>query len=96
MSKIKVNSIVNRLDEGPPELSNGALLPSDSLLIVSGSVNIAGVSTIASVNASNISASTVSASSFVGDGSQLMGLPTVSQSKIIALKIIMDPLPFRA
>jgi hypothetical protein len=96
MSKIKVNSIVNRLDEGPPELSNGVSLPSDSLLIVSGSVNIAGVSTIASVNASNISASTVSASSFSGDGSQLIGLPTVSQSKIIALKIIMDPLPFRA
>jgi hypothetical protein len=96
MSKIKVNSISNRLDEGPPELSNGAILPSESSLTVSGGLNLTGISTVGDISATNIDASTVTASSFVGDGSQLTGLPTVSQSKIIALKIIMDPLPFRA
>jgi hypothetical protein len=87
-SAIRVNSIVSLNGTGPVELPYGASLPSDSLLIVSGNVNITGVTTIATINASNISASTVSASSFSGDGSQLSGLPIVNDSKVIALTLI--------
>lgn len=96
MSKIKVNSISNRLDEGAPELTYGATVPAGGILSASGSVNITGISTIGTVNATNINATTVSATSFIGDGSQLSGLPVVNSSKIIALKIIFDPLPFRS
>lgn len=95
MSRIKVNSIVNRLDEGPPELTYGATIPSDQLLKASGNLNV-GVATVGVVSATNVNASTITASSFVGNGSQLTGLPVTSQSKVIALKIIMDPLPFRS
>lgn len=96
MSKIKVNSISNRLDEGAPELTYGATVPTGGILSASGNVNLTGISTIGTVNATNINATTVSATSFIGDGSQLSGLPVVNSSKVIALKIIFDPLPFRS
>lgn len=95
MSKIKVNSIVDRLDEGPPELTFGASIPSGQVLNANGNVNV-GVATVGVLSTTSLNASIVSASTFIGDGSQLSGLPTVSQSKVIALKIIMDPLPFRS
>ncbi len=96
MSKIKVNSISNRLDEGAPELTYGAIIPSGNLVSAAGNVNISGISTVATISATNINATTVSATSFSGNGSQLTGLPIVNSGKIIALKLIFDPLPFRS
>ena len=95
MSRIKVNSISNRLDEGPPELTFGATIPSGGIINSNGGINV-GVATVGTITATSLSATTVTATSFVGDGSQLSGLPIASLSKIIALKIIMDPLPFRS
>jgi len=37
----------------------------------------------------------ITATSFVGNGSGLTNVPVVSQSKSIALKMILDPLPHR-
>jgi len=96
MSKIKVNSISNRLDEGAPELTYGAIIPSGGLVSSQGNVSISGISTVGTVSATSVNASTVSATSFTGNGSQLTGLPIVSSSKVIALKLIFDPLPFRS
>lgn len=96
MSKIKVNSISNRLDEGAPELTYGAIIPNGGLVSAQGNVNVVGVSTIGTISATSVNANTVSATSFTGNGSQLTGLPVVSSSKIIALKLIFDPLPFRS
>ena len=87
-STVRVNSIVSLYGTGPVELPYGAIIPSGGVLNTPGNVNITGVTTIATINASNISASTVSASSFVGDGSQLSGLPIVNDSKVIALTLI--------
>lgn len=95
MSKIKVNSIVDRLDEGPPELTFGATIPTGQVLKANGNLNV-GVATVGILSATTLNASSVTANSFVGDGSRLTGLPIVSQSKVIALRIIMDPLPFRS
>ena len=95
MSRITVNFIVNRLDEGPPELTKGANIPSGEIIRSSGNVNV-GVATIGIVSTTNISASTITASRFVGDGSQLTGLPIVSPSKIIALNIILSDPPLRS
>ena len=96
MSKINVNSIVGRFDEGPSQLPYGAIIPPSGTLIVNGNINHVGVSTLAQVNADIVVSNSITALSFVGDGSQLTGLPTASQSKVVALKLIMDPLPFRS
>jgi hypothetical protein len=87
-SAIRVNSIVSLNGTGPVELPYGATIPSDGTLNASGNVNITGVTTIATIDATNIQATTVSATSFVGDGSQLTGLPIVNDSKVIALTLI--------
>ena len=97
MARIKVDSITDRNNSGQPTLTYGAILPSGSRLNVQGNVNISGVSTVGLLSATNASVSgIVTASTFVGDGSQLTGLQSVSSSKSIALKTILDPLPFRS
>ena len=97
MARISVDTITNRNNNGAPSLTFGASFPSGSKLTVNGDVNIAGVSTVGLVT--SLSANVVgvlTASSFVGDGSGLTAVPSVSSGKSVALKIILDPLPFRS
>jgi len=96
MSKIKVNAISNKLDEGAPELTKGATFGSSSVLSVAGNVNITGVSTANSVIATNVSVVGVITGTFSGDGSQMVGLPVITGGKSVALRMILDPVPFRA
>jgi len=96
MSRIKVNSIVNRFDTGAPIFPYSAVIPPGGTLTVNGSINTVGVSTLQSIQADTVLSQTITATSFVGDGSGLTGLPTVNQSKVVALKMIIDPLPFRS
>ena len=97
MARLKVNTITDRNNSGSPLLTYGASFPPGSKLNIQGDINIAGVSTVGFLSATSINASgIVTATSFVGDGSGLLAVPTVSASKSIALKIILDPLPFRS
>jgi hypothetical protein len=73
MSRIQVNSIVNKTDTAGPELTFGATVPSTSVFNVQSGVNITGV---------------ITASNFVGNGSALTGLSIATKSKAIAFKII--------
>ena len=81
MSKIKVNSIVNKNDDGAPELTRGATVPSGQLFNVNGNVNVTGV---------------VTATSFSGNGSGLTNIPVATQSKTIAYKRILGYDEYRA
>lgn len=74
MAKLKVNSIVNKSDDGAPELTYGATIPSGQVLDVNGNLNISGI---------------VTAGNFVGDGSGLTQLSITTESKAIALKRII-------
>jgi hypothetical protein len=96
MSKIKVNSISDRLDEGAPELTYGATIPSGGVVSAQGNVSLTGIATVSEVSSASLTATTVNATSFSGDGSSLTGLPTVNSGKVIALKLIFDPIPFRS
>ena len=87
-SAVRVNSIVNLAGTGPVELTYGATIPTGEILSSQGNVNLTGVSTVSTVSSTDLNATTVTASSFVGDGSQLTGLPTVSSSKAIAIALI--------
>ena len=90
-SQIRVDTITDLNGSGPVELTYGASFPSGSQLNIQGDVNInaTGISTVGFLSATSINASgIVTATSFVGDGSGLLAVPTVSASKSIALAII--------
>ena len=97
MARLKVNTITDRNNSGSPLLTYGASFPPGSKLNIQGDINIAGVSTVGFLSATNLNVSgVITATSFVGDGSGLTAVPSVSASKSIALKVILDPLPFRS
>jgi len=97
MARLRVNTIVNRNDNGVVTLGYGASIPSTGSITAFGNATISGVATVGLLTAKNANISgIITATTFIGDGSQLQGVPTVSSAKSIALKIIMDPLPFRA
>jgi len=98
MARLRVNTIVDRNDNGQPSLTYGATIPTGQKTNVQGNINISGVSTVGFVTSSlgvNVSG-IITATSFIGNGSGLQGIPTATVSKAIALKILMDPLPFRS
>jgi hypothetical protein len=96
-SQIRVDSIADLNGTAATELTYGATFPTGSKLTVNGNINLTGVSTVGILSATNaVISGVVTATSFIGNGSQLTGLQSVGPSKSIALKIILDPLPFRS
>tara|TARA_R100000005_G_scaffold91220_1_gene63336 strand:- start:745 stop:1038 length:294 start_codon:yes stop_codon:yes gene_type:complete len=97
MARLKVDSIRNRNDDGPPSLIKGASIPSGGLLDVTGNISITGVSTVGFLTAQNATVGVVTAlGGFVGDGSELTSLSVVTPAKAYALRNLLDPLPFRS
>ena len=98
-SQIRVDTITDLNGSGPVELTYGASFPSGSQLNIQGNVNISatGISTVGFLSATSINASgIVTATSFVGNGSGLTGVPSVSASKSIALRYIIADPPLRS
>jgi|TARA_R100001480_G_scaffold74150_1_gene84794 hypothetical protein len=79
MTRINVDSITNRDDNGAVTLLHGGTVPSGKLISSSGDMTVVGVLT---------------ATSFAGDGTQLRAF--TSAPKGYAIKLILDPLPFRS
>jgi hypothetical protein len=91
MSKIKVNSVVNKTDDGQVELTRGATIPSGQQLTVNGNLNITGVLTSTNYNATNVNVTgVITATTFVGSGANLTNLPSVNAGKILAYKKIFS------
>jgi hypothetical protein len=97
MSLLKVDSITDRNNAGSPSLPFGATIPSGTGFDILGNINVSGIATVGIISATGaVVSGVVTATSFVGDGSGLTGLQSVSAGKSIALKILLDPLPFRS
>ena len=96
-SQIRVDTITDLNGFGPTELTYGASLPSGSKLTVQGNINLTGVTTVGFLTASNANVTgVVTATSFVGNGSAISNIPSVSVSKSIALKLIISDPPLRS
>lgn len=97
MSKIKVNFLTNKNENGSVELTKGATIPVGKQLSVTGGVNVTGVLTATNYNVTNVNVTgVVTATSFVGNGSGLTNLPSVSSGKMIAYKRILGYDEYRA
>ena len=96
MPRIRVNSIVNREETGAPTFTKGMTIPDGGLFEFQGDLNITGIATVGLLTSTNMTVGVLTATSFVGDGSQLTSVPIMSASKAIAVKYILYPLPFRA
>ena len=46
MARLKVDSIRNRNDDGPPSLPKGASIPTGGTLGVNGDISVTGISTV--------------------------------------------------
>jgi len=97
MSKIKVNKITNKTEDGPVELTKGATIPSGKTLNITGNVNVTGILTAASYNTTNINVTgVITATNFVGSGANLTSLPSTTAGKMIAYKRILGYEEYRA
>lgn len=93
---IRTNSIVNRTGDGAVNLPTKPSLPTGSIFNVVGDINATGITTVGFLTARNANISGIlTATSFIGDGSNLQGVPSVSASKSIALKLIISDPPLR-
>jgi hypothetical protein len=89
MSKIKVNYVTNKTEDGVVELSRGATVPNGKTLTTNGNATATGTVTAGTIN---VNAATVTGNisgTLSGDGSNLTGLPSVNVGKIMAIKRIL-------
>lgn len=97
MSKIKVNYIVNKNEDGPVEFTKGVTIPAGQQFDVSGDVGIVGIATVSQLTTTNLNAGgTITATNFVGDGSSLGNLPTMTHGRMLAYKRILGYDEYRA
>ena len=97
MSKIKVNVLTNRNEDGAVEFTKGMTIGSSGVLNITGGYNVTGVTTVVSYTATQFNVSgVVSAPTFYGDGSNLTNLPSCSVGKVIAYKRIVGYDEYRA
>ena len=96
MSKIKVNYVTNKTEDGAVELSRGATVPNGKTLTANGNATATGTVTAGTIN---VNAATVTGNvngNLSGDGSNLTNLPSVNVGRIMAIKRILGYDEFRA
>jgi len=87
-SQVRVDNITNLADNGPNELSQGAIVPSGKPAVILGNVNLSGICTVGFTTSSNIIVGVMTASLFAGDASRVTNIPATSHASAIALAII--------
>ncbi len=97
MSKIRVDNIVDRNDSAGPNFTYGASIPEGQYFNHQGNINNAGIATVGILSVTDgVIGNCTASDGFVGDGSDILGVPKVGPGATYALGIILDPLPFRS
>ena len=96
MSKIKVNYVTNKTEDGAVELSRGATVPNGKTLTVNGNATATGSVTAGTVNVNTATVTGNVSGTLSGDGSNLSNLPSVNVGQIMAIKRILGYDEFRA
>ena len=96
MSKIRVNYVTNKTEDGAVEFPRGATVPNGKTLTANGDATATGTVTAGTIN---VNAATVTGNvsgTLSGDGSNLTNLPSVDVGRIMAIKRILGYDEFRA
>jgi len=96
MSKIKVNYVTNKTEDGAVELPRGAIIPNGKTLTANGNATATGSVTVGTVNVNVATVTGDVNGTLIGDGSNLSNLPSVNVGKIMAIKRILGYDEFRA
>ena len=89
MSSLRVNKIVNLNDDGPVEFSQGAELPAGQVINGQVIINSSGIVTSTSLSVGNMNLiGVVTATTFIGSGIGLTGVPGTPNGKGIAFTLI--------
>ena len=96
MARLRVDSIRNRNDDGPPSLIKGASIPSGEVLSVVGNISVSGVTTVGFLTAQHVVVGVITATTLIGDGSALTNIPLLATSKAYGLKLIFSDPPLRS
>tara|TARA_B100002019_G_C20773941_1_gene358915 strand:+ start:244 stop:534 length:291 start_codon:yes stop_codon:yes gene_type:complete len=96
MSKIKVNYVSNKTEDGAVELSRGATIPNGKTLTANGNATATGTVTVGTVNVNSATVTGNVTGTLSGNGSNLSNLPSVNVGKIMAIKRILGYDEFRA
>ena len=89
MSKIKVNYVTNKNEDGAVELTRGATIPNGKTLTVNGNATATGSVTVGTVNVNTATVTGNVSGTLSGDGSNLSNLPSVDVGRIMAIKRIL-------
>ena len=87
-SQVRVDQITNLNGDGPTELVHGATVPIGQPFNIGGDLNITGITTVGFLSTQNAVVGIITATSFVGDGSGLIGLQVLGEAKAIAFAYI--------
>lgn len=96
MSKIKVNYVTNKTEDGAVELPRGATVPNGKTLTASGDATATGTVTVGTINVNTATVTGNVSGTLSGDGSNLTNLPSVNVGRIMAIKRILGYDEFRA
>jgi hypothetical protein len=89
MSSLRVNKIVNLNNDGPVEFSQGAELPAGQVINGQVIINSSGIVTSTSLSVGNMNLiGVVTATTFIGSGIGLTGVPGTPNGKGIAFTLI--------
>ena len=89
MSKIKVNYITNKNEDGAVELTRGATVPNGETLTAYGNATATGTVTVGTINVNSATVTGNINGNLSGDGSNLSNLPSVNVGRIMAIKRIL-------
>jgi len=92
---VRVDSLTNKDNNGPIEVPSGLSVDSGELA-ANGKIDITGFTTVGFLTAQHVTVGIITATTLVGDGSELTNLPTVTPSKSIALKLLLSDPPLRS
>jgi len=86
-SGLYVNIIVSSNAVGVPTFKYGATIPINESFS-SDFINVSGVSTVGVLSAASLQAGIITATAFVGNGSHLTGISTISANKLTGINLI--------
>ena len=96
MSKIKVNYVTNKTEDGAVEFPRGATVPNGKTLTANGNATATGSVTVGTINVNTATVTGNVSGTLSGNGSNLSNLPSVNVGKIMAIKRILGYDEFRA